>query len=48
MRDHPSETRITLTQLEDKWHKFKRHYYKEMKMHNNMGDIQYPNEFGST
>lgn len=39
VRDRPSETKRTWTQVRDKWHKFKRHYYyKEMKMHNIMDD----------
>ena len=38
VKDHPSKTRRTWIQVQDKWDKLKRHYHKEKKIHNVIGD----------
>lgn len=38
VKDHPSEVWRTWTPIWYKWDKLKRHYYKEKKLHNVMGD----------
>ena len=38
VKDHPSEEKRTWLQVRDKWDKLKRHYFKEKKVYNLIGD----------